>query len=173
MKWMQAGFSHGDGACAFPFDPRLPAVRSPALWHPELLPDSVTLVVALAASSSARPIDPGDFPSVLADRQGDDGRYVILADPDGYHRLWLTDADPNGVRAVLIPLDDHFRQRLTGALRFHRHLLGERSGPVPPRVDLTPMQRNRLMLMLRAFDGHEADASYRQIAAVLFDSDIT
>lgn len=75
-------------------------------------------------------------------------------------------------RAVLIPLDDQFRQRLTGALRFHRYLLGERSGPVPPRVDLTPMQRDRLMLMLRAFDGHESGASHRQIATVLFDPDI-
>lgn len=129
--------------------------------------------MALAAFPSARPIIPENLPSVIADQQRDDGRYVILADTEGYHRLWLTDAYPGQGRAVLIPFDDHFRQRLAGALRFHRYLLGERSGPVPPRVDLTPMQRDRLVFMLRAFDGHEAGASYRQIAAVLFDPDVT
>lgn len=35
------------------------------------------------------------------------------------------------------------------------------------------MQRDRLMLMLRAFDGHESGATYREVAAILFDPDIT
>jgi hypothetical protein len=104
----------------------------------------------------------------LADRRGADGRHIILADPEGDHRLWLADPDSAQPLAVVLPLDGDFRLRLEGALRFHRHLSGERAGPPPRRLDLTPMRRQRLILM-RAFDGHLAGASYREIAAVLLD----
>ena len=105
----------------------------------------------------------------MADRQGADGRHLILADPEGDHRVWLAGADSGQPLAVVLPLDGDFRLRLEGALRLHRHLSGERAGPPPRRLDLTSMQRQRLILMLRAFDGHIAGASYREIAAVLLD----
>ena len=38
----------------------------------------------------------------------------------------------------------------------------------PPPLALTRQRHDRLMLMLRALDGHLADASYRDIADVLF-----
>ena len=110
--------------------------------------------------------------SVTADRQGEGERHLVISDPDGQHRLWLTDPIPGHKLAVLIPLDGDFRLRVEGALRFHRRLLGERAGPLPRRLTLTPLQRSRLILMLRAIDGRFAGASYREIAAVLLDPDV-
>lgn len=140
-----------------------------ALWRPELVADAVIFVAAPASFVDARAIDPSALPSIAADRQGEDGRHMVVADPDGDHRLWLTDAVPGRRLAALIPLDGNFRLRLESALRFHRHLLGERAGPPPRRVELTPLQRSRLVLMLRAIDGRHTGASYREIATVLLD----
>jgi len=109
------------------------------------------------------------LPSIAADRQGEDGRHLVLADPAGDLRVWVTDPTPARKLAVLIPLDGDFSLRLESARRFHRRLLGQAAGPLPRRIDLTPLQRSRLILMLRAVDGHFAGASYREIAAALLD----
>lgn len=139
------------------------------MWLPELVPDAVIFAAAPPSFGDARTIDPAVLLSIAADRQGEDGRHIVIADPAGDHRLWLTDTGPGRRLAVLIPLDGDFRLRLDGALRLHRLLLGERTGPPPRRIVLTPLQRSRLILMLRAIDGHRAGASYREIATVLLD----
>lgn len=65
---------------------------------------------------------------------------------------------------ALIPLDDHLPQRLGSALRLwhalhDRHLRAD---------DMTRQRRHRLVLALRALDGRDTGASYRQLAAGLF-----
>lgn len=117
-------------------------------------------------------IDPTALFPVVADRGGEDGRHVIVADPSGDHRLWLTDTAPGTRLAFLIPLDEDFRFRLEGVERFHRLLIGEPPGPRPRRLDLTKLQRQRLALMLRAVLGRRAGASYREIGTVLFNPKI-
>lgn len=92
-----------------------------------------------------------------------------MSDPEGDHRVWVMDAAPGRSLAVTIPLDGDFRLRLDAAARFHRRLVGEPSGPPARRIALTPLQRRRLILMLRAIDGRRSGASYREIATVLLD----
>lgn len=70
---------------------------------------------------------------------------------------------------MLIPLDEDFGLRLEGVQRLNRLLVGARTGPKSARLELTPLQRERLALMLRAVIGRRAGASYREIAAVLID----
>jgi hypothetical protein len=68
--------------------------------------------------------------------------------------------------AVVNPLDSNFIARADAAVRLWRLLTGQRYGR---QVDpLTHLQRQQLVLALRALDGHLAGATYREIAEVLF-----
>ena len=68
--------------------------------------------------------------------------------------------------AVVSPLDTNFIARSDAAVRLWRLLMGERYSR---RADpLTRLQRQQLVLALRALDGHLAGATYREIAEVLF-----
>jgi hypothetical protein len=68
--------------------------------------------------------------------------------------------------ASVIPLDANFAARIDASLRLWRLLTGEQyGGPADP---LTRLQREQLVLALRALDGHLAGATYREIAEVLF-----
>ena len=68
--------------------------------------------------------------------------------------------------AVLLPLDQFFENRATAAIRLWRGLAGRNPGPNPAALPKT--RRDRLILALRALDGRLADATYREIASVLF-----
>ena len=69
--------------------------------------------------------------------------------------------------AAIVPLDDDGLQRMAGLLRFLRRLSGQSPGPLPGAQALTDRLRTRLVLMVRALDGHLARASYREIALAL------
>lgn len=68
--------------------------------------------------------------------------------------------------AAVLPLDALFPIRVAAALRVWRALYGRPPGPDPQA--LPPTRRTRLVLALRALDGRQANASYRQIADGLF-----
>jgi hypothetical protein len=68
--------------------------------------------------------------------------------------------------AVLLPLDQFFEIRATAAIRLWRGLTGHNPGPNP--AALSKARRDRLVLALRALDGWQERASYREIAGVLF-----
>ncbi len=68
--------------------------------------------------------------------------------------------------AVLLPLDQLFEIRAAAAIRLWRGLTGRKPGPDPAM--LSKARRDRLVLGLRALDGRLEDASYREIAGVLF-----
>ena len=68
--------------------------------------------------------------------------------------------------AVLLPLDQFFESRATAAIRLWRGLAGRNPGPNP--AALPKARRDRLVLALRALDGRLDDATYREIAGVLF-----
>jgi hypothetical protein len=91
----------------------------------------------------------------------------LLREHGGIRQLWmLDDAPPTAPFAAVIPFDAHLPQRVEAAL----HLWKSLTGPAPPPVaPLTTQQRRRLILMLRALDGWQASASYREIAAALLD----
>ncbi|WP_316215134.1 DUF2285 domain-containing protein [Bradyrhizobium sp. SZCCHNR2035] len=85
----------------------------------------------------------------------------------GTHRLWLSTKPVKRVAYhVELPLDEDFEARVRAAQRLWRALHNRSLGPT---LDgLTPQQRARLALALRALDGHLDGASYRTIAEVLF-----
>jgi len=68
--------------------------------------------------------------------------------------------------AVILPLDQLFEIRAAAAIRLWRGLTGRNLAPDP--TALSKARRDRLVLALRALDGRFDEASYREIAAVLF-----
>jgi hypothetical protein len=96
-----------------------------------------------------------------------DGRHVLLREHGGNRQLWmLADAPPTAPLAAVIPFDAHLPQRVEATLHLWQLLTGSAAPPIAP---LTAQQRRRLILMLRALDGWQEHASYREIAAVLLD----
>ena len=108
---------------------------------------------------------------VVASIDTDDGRHVLIDDPDGRHRLWIVGGVPTNGSAFLLPFDADFGARLHSLQRLHRRLTGKRAGPPLPSLQLSPLQRARLVLLVRALDGEQEGASRREIAAVLLDAD--
>lgn len=67
--------------------------------------------------------------------------------------------------AAVLPIDQFFPHRVSAAHCIWKWLNGKRAKP----IQMMPIeQRKKLMLVLRALDGRRADASYRDIADVLF-----
>jgi hypothetical protein len=81
-------------------------------------------------------------------------------------RLWLVDPS-NQPLALVLPFDDHLPIRAAAALQLWARAF-ERTAKQGDPLALTRQRCDRLALMLRALDGHLADASYREIAEVLF-----
>ena len=69
--------------------------------------------------------------------------------------------------AAVLPLDDDLPIRATAALRLWARMAEEPNQQDDP-LALTRQRRDRLVLMVRALDGHLAEASYREIAEALF-----
>jgi hypothetical protein len=151
-------------------DPRL-ADSGPILWCPELVAVGVTLVAAPERFSKAHELSVSDVDDACADLQCADGRQVVLRDPDGDHRFWLRNIGIGDRLAGLVVLDDKFALRVAALRRLQRRLAGRSPGPLPRAWQLTRRHRRRLILMLRAFDGHLACASYREIADALFGAE--
>lgn len=79
--------------------------------------------------------------------------------------VWIArGAAPDSPLGALIPFDDGLPQRLAAVLRLW-HVL---QGRAQPDVGLPAQRRRRLVLALRAHDGHQAGHSYRDIAIGLF-----
>ncbi|WP_211847593.1 DUF2285 domain-containing protein [Neoroseomonas eburnea] len=79
--------------------------------------------------------------------------------------VWIVrGAAPNSHLGALIPFDDALPLRLAAVLRLWHALQGR----AQPDVGLTALQRGRLVLALRAHDGHRDGHSYRDIAIGLF-----
>jgi hypothetical protein len=146
-------------------------IAAPQCWQPELVPITVILDTAPEAFPDAQAVDPDAIGAPMAKASGEGGRHVVIADPDGEHRLWLRDDTPGKAMAAVIPLDRNFHMRVASLMRFHRRLLGRSSCAQPRGWVLTPYRRKRFDLMLRAFDMREAGASYRDIAAALGEHD--
>jgi hypothetical protein len=128
----------------------------------------VILVPAPPNFTNSHHLALSDLTGELLDHKGDDGRHIVLQDPQGAHRVWLRDVRIGTGLAALIPLDEGVLLRVAGLLRLQSRLAGGFVGPVPRAWELTARLRQRLVLMVRALDGHQAQASYREIALALY-----
>ena len=156
--------SSGVGGFAFAVDPQLTAAQSTVFWRPDVLPTVIPLVPT--GIDGARPLAIGELGGTILERVGADGRHVIVRLDSGDLRLLLAGPADQPLAAVL-PLDDDLPIRATAALRLWAQMAEQPNQQEEP-LALTQQRRDRLVLMVRALDGHLAEASYREIAEGLF-----
>jgi hypothetical protein len=161
---------HRTGGCAFLLDPDRSASETAIFWRPEFVASVLQIETAPAVFHGARRLEQFNLTDGTLHPLGGGGRAAVLADPEGDHHLAVGAVDPLEPLAVLLPLDNSFHIRVEAALRFHRRLLGRPAGPLPRALTLTPRHRLRLTRMVRALDGRSSGATYREIAAVLFQT---
>jgi hypothetical protein len=157
-----------DGGFPFACDPKLATSAATVIWRPELVPHSVILVPAPPSFTNTHRLASSDLAGQLIDYDGSDGRHIVLQALHSAHRLWLRDVHAGTRVAAIVPLDESVPLRVAGLLRLQRRLAGELAVPLPRGWELTARLRRRLVLMIRALDGHQAHASYREIAVALF-----
>jgi hypothetical protein len=143
-------------------DPRLPADQTPVFWLPEVPPTVVSLIATRVPG--ARRLDVHELGDQISERSGADGQHVIVRFRGSNLRLWIADPGDQPL-AVVLPLDDDLPIRVAATLHLWSRVKG---GEIEQPLPLTRQQRERLILMARALDGHLADASYREIAEALF-----
>lgn len=93
----------------------------------------------------------------------------MIGDAVHVFHIWIHGQEALRRPAVNLPLDDMFNLRLAVAARFYDYLHGRRPSPLPRRLQLTPFQRARLILLLHAYDFREAGGGPRDIARTLID----
>jgi hypothetical protein len=153
--------SPGAGGCDFATAAETSSPNS-VLWAAHALP-SVIALTELPADLASPSLQLLPIPLGLSVPA--DGPEHLIVHRDTVFRVHL---DESGIApsAVLLPLDQFFESRATAAIRLWRGLAGRNPGPNP--AELTKARRDRLILALRALDGRLADATYREIASVLF-----
>jgi hypothetical protein len=160
----------GAGGCDFLRDPDVPAAQEPALWLPEIAPNTLILTPAPSGFEINATFDPAALGTVLADRVDGSDRHIVVGDASGDLHVWLQEVVAAERPAVILPLDDACELRIDIASRLYRRLRGKRTSLLPRALQLTPMQRTRLILLLHAFDFHDAGGGPRDIAAALIDT---
>jgi hypothetical protein len=107
-------------------------------------------------------------PLTLNSHAGADGEEHLI---ECRGTLFRVHVDEGGIQApaVLLPFDQFFEIRATAAIRLWRGLTGRNPGPNP--AALSKARRDRLVLALRAIDGSQEHASYREIARAVFSFD--
>jgi hypothetical protein len=127
-------------------------------------------VVLLAPTPAGLPVVPSieiaDLGPDVAEQIDEHSRHLIVRGRDEEFRLCVYTLEPDQSLSVVIPFDGDFPVRVAAASRLWARLYGHAPGQAP--CSLTRQRRDRLVLMLRALDGHLAAASYREIAEVLF-----
>lgn len=155
--------SPGAGGCDFAttIDPET------AIWTADALP-SVVVLTKLAGEFGHPDFAPHaiSLESLLAS----DTKDYVIERMGAVLRVHLEDGSAQSP-AVLLPFDDLFDIRATAALRLWRALNGRDPGPNP--AALSPARRERLTLALRALDGRLDGATNREIANVLFGTDVS
>jgi hypothetical protein len=149
-------------------DPRLGANQAAVFWRPEVLPTVVLLQSAPESFPTAWVFDVAQLSNTTAEQFGSDARHLIVRNQDGDLRLLLPWRAQKRPLAIVLPLDDDLPIRARTALQFWLRVKSRAPGRSQEPLALTRQQRDRLVLMVRALDGHLSDASYREIAEGLF-----
>lgn len=97
-----------------------------------------------------------------------EGAYAVHQAEDRSQLVIVCDPGEGSPLAAVITLDDETLTRIEALARFWRAWRRRR---VPADTRVTPQQRRRLRLMMRAIDGRTARATYREIAIALYGVD--
>ena len=127
----------------------------------------VPLAPSPTSFTGSRAIDFAELGEVK-ERAGPDGRHVIIRTDSGELRVWVLNAQVDQPLVLALPLDGDLPIRVPAALRLWARIVHFGGNPSTSPLALTRQRHDRLMLMLRALDGHLTDASYREIAQALF-----
>ncbi|MFT8781512.1 DUF2285 domain-containing protein [Acetobacter orientalis] len=123
--------------------------------------------LADADDPAVMPINLEELSDLVARLDDGDTWHAFWRSGASAHQFWLPTppADGRATYIVILPLDKLLALRAEAVLRLWRALVGRSEGR---RVHDFPQQtRDRHILMLRAFDGRAAGASYRKLAEVL------
>lgn len=136
---------------------------------PECSPDVIELRAALADADdpAVMPINFAELPDLVARLDDDEAWHGFWRPCASSHQFWLPTHPPDGraTYVVILPLDKLLELRAGAVLRLWRALVGRVEGRWAH--DFPQQTRGRHILMLRAFDGRVAGASYRKLAEVL------
>ncbi|NHN82446.1 DUF2285 domain-containing protein [Acetobacter lovaniensis] len=113
------------------------------------------------------PINLAELPGLVARRDDGDAWHGCWRSGRATHQFWLPTcpADRPAIYVVILPFDELLELRAEAVLRLWRALVGRPEGKWAH--DFPQQTRDRHILMLRAFDGRAAGASYRKLAEVL------
>ena len=109
------GVCSSNGGCAFPVSPDAGPSKCPALWRPDLLGS-----VVLASIREIHDILPRLPGRICVDQILHGGRYIILDDVGGRHRIWLQSDAGNPDLTFHLPMDRSFYLRSDATTRFTR-----------------------------------------------------
>jgi hypothetical protein len=152
------------GGCDFVVDPELRGDRAAPIWLPRLDPNAVIIAPAPTFITDATNVE---ALTPAFNRPASDGNYLLINSAGERLSVVLTGGASTATPgAIVIPLDAQFAARADAAARLWRLATGRALGPPPD--PLTPQRRERLILALRALDGHQAGENYRAIAQGLF-----
>ncbi|KTE24093.1 hypothetical protein ATE69_13650 [Sphingopyxis sp. H071] len=152
---------------SYPVDPNAPHDMSRIHVQPALSPVTLELTDTPASPSPHDSITPANLGLPHHCLQCGDIQHLILANAAGDIRVTLSCGN-DGPLGLQLPLDRDLHVRLAATERLRRHISGLACGP-PPLL-LTHLKQQRLLVMLRAWDGRASGASARELAAVLIDA---
>lgn len=149
--------SPGRWGLQFFADPSEADSRTSVFWRPEAAPNHV---IRLRPSDCGAGFRLEDVVEILAQRREPGGVHLKLS---GGLQAFIEGGEQHGSLAVIVPLSGTFSAALKGVAELERVIRGG-----APCDDLTAQQQRRLQRALRALDGAQNRATYRQIATEIF-----
>jgi len=143
-------------------DPRESALGKPVCWSPKVDP---AVLVITRTPDLFEPKIPLDIPVTLTQKSVGGLNAVSVFDDCVFNVIFAARSKPTGACTALLPIDEDCLSRIETLTRFWRALHGR---TVPPDTRMTSQQRRRIRLMMQAFDGRANDATYREIADMIY-----
>ncbi|MDF1835853.1 MAG: DUF2285 domain-containing protein [Alteraurantiacibacter sp. bin_em_oilr2.035] len=159
----------GHGAWNFPFDPRVSAAASPAIWRSDA--NASVVIAAGDARSRAGTIGKWADWKVIAEYENGAGKHLVVADGHCRHRILIGRNLPHPVACYIVPDDPNLAVRVAALSEFHRSKEG---APITAHHRLlkpSRYKRYRLGMLLAILDLLEdsspGQVTLRQVAQAL------
>lgn len=159
-----------DGGCGVVYDPDIPTERNAVLWRPEVFPGVLPLTAAPPGFATA-PFSASSLGQVVGDRTDAEGREIAIRDATGELYISFGLAEAGSRPAIVLPLDDMIEPRLDVAASLVRRLRRKHADLLPASLRLTPLQKARLIQLLRTFDILRDGGGPRDVANDVLNSD--